>query len=483
MGRTITFLAAAAICFTSTFTLQAQSSGVTPKDMWEVGANGGYLFVAGDVKPKFGWGGGLHIRKATDHVFSIRADFMYGMAEGATSDDRTFTTKWMSGTGYGIFTFNNLRFDKAVRKFNFFGGVGAGINRFETTYLNEESPGRISDTIPFDFSPHIGAIAGISIRVSKRFNVGIGHQALIAFGRRSDLIDGSEKEIGVRTPFRDIVNYSAINLSFNIGNASSQAEPLYWVNPLDAVLKDLDEVKKNQADMIADSDEDGVIDALDKEPNTPREASVDTKGRTLDSDKDGVADFQDKEPYYPPRAGEKVNAEGVVVNPLPAAGGVTEQRVREIVEEALAGRVGPAGSQGGPGGAGAPVAEWFLPMIHFGTDSHEIKYSDYGSLASIARMLKSNANLRLVVIGHTDQTGDEAYNDMLSYQRANKIIEHLVNNHGIGRGRLVLKWKGKTEALVPSSASYMNRRVEFSVAQPGDTEMDPPAGVKGKSGY
>ncbi|MCB0610069.1 MAG: OmpA family protein [Lewinella sp.] len=479
MGRTITFLVAAAICFSSTIPTQAQS--VTPKDMWEVGLNGGYLFVAGDVQQKFGWGAGVHIRKATDHLFSIRTDFMYGNAEGATSNDRTFTTKWMSATGYGVFTLNNMRFDRAVRKFNYYAGVGVGVNRFETEFVNEVERG----TIPADFTPHIAGIGGISVRVSKGFNVGIGHQAMIAFGRRSDLIDGTEKEVGVRTPFRDIVNYSTINLNFNIGKASGKSEPLYWVNPLDIVLKDLDEVKKNQADMLSDSDNDGVIDALDKEPNTPAEATVDTKGRTLDSDKDGVPDYKDKEPYYPPRAGEQVNAEGVVTNPLPAAGGVTEQRVRELIDEAITNRIGSNGGVqgGGGGGNGAPVTEWFLPMIHFGTDSYSIKYSDYGSLASIARMLKGNPNLRLVIIGHTDQTGDEAYNDMLSYQRANAVIEHLVNNHGIGRGRLVLQWKGKQDALVPSSASYMNRRVEFAVASPSDTEMDPPAATKGKSGY
>ena len=124
MGRTITFLVAAAICFSSTIPTQAQS--VTPKDMWEVGLNGGYLFVAGDVQQKFGWGAGVHIRKATDHLFSIRTDFMYGNAEGATSNDRTFTTKWMSATGYGVFTLNNMRFDRAVRKFNYYAGVGVG---------------------------------------------------------------------------------------------------------------------------------------------------------------------------------------------------------------------------------------------------------------------------------------------------------------------------------------------------------------------
>jgi len=51
-----------------------------------------------------------------------------------------------------------------------------------------------------------------------------------------------------------------------------------------------------------------------------------------------------------------------------------------------------------------------------------------------------------------------------------------VNNHGIGRGRLVLQWKGESDLLVPAGNSYMNRRVEFRVAQSDDIEMDPPRG-------
>jgi outer membrane protein OmpA-like peptidoglycan-associated protein len=125
----------------------------------------------------------------------------------------------------------------------------------------------------------------------------------------------------------------------------------------------------------------------------------------------------------------------------------------------------------------------FLPMIHFASESNQVKYSDYGTLAGVARVLKGNPNIRLVVSGHTDQTGPESLNDWLSYQRANSIIEHLVTNHGIGRGRLVLQWEGKKSALVPVTSSYMNRRVEFRVASQGDVEMDPPAKPSGKDGY
>jgi len=456
------------------------SSTPKPKSMWEVGLHAGTMFAGGDINSKFGVAGGVHFRKAIDHLFSIRIDALGGMLSGESFDpDRNYESTWLSGTAFGVLSLNSFRFDRTARKVDYYAMVGGGGNSFETAFEQEDQPR--FDTIEYQLAPHMALGAGISFRLGKRFNIGIEHQVISLFGRRSDLLDGFEKEGGVRTPFRDLINYTNLRLNFNIGNASSQSEPLYWVNPLDNVFKDVDAIKKRQDELLADSDGDGVIDAVDEDPNTPPDVPVDTKGRVLDSDKDGIADYKDKEPYYPPRAGETVNSDGVVTNPIGGAG-VTEARVKELIDEALDRRGVGAGGAGGTGGGGG-VTEMFLPMIHFASESNQVKYSDYGTLAGVARVLKGNPNIRLVVAGHTDQTGPEALNDWLSYQRANSIIEHLVTNHGIGRGRLVLQWEGKKNALVPVTSSYMNRRAEFRVATQGDVEMDPPAKPSGKDGY
>ncbi len=53
-----------------------------PRDMWELGVHGGYLQYAGDVNSQPGYGFGLHIRKSLGYVFSLRGNFMYGVAYG-----------------------------------------------------------------------------------------------------------------------------------------------------------------------------------------------------------------------------------------------------------------------------------------------------------------------------------------------------------------------------------------------------------------
>lgn len=466
--------------------LQAQSTGSNskPKDMYELGVQGGYLFVAGEIDPEFGYAYGLHLRKATDYLFSLRLDLMMGNAKGMGKDGSDlwdFETNYSAATVLGVFSLNNVRLDRPKKKVNLYAMVGGGLNMFEVVEYN--TPGIVfprTGSIASEIAPHATVGAGISFRLSNKINVGFEHQVTGLFGQRSDLLDGLNKEAvgGATSVAGDLLHFTSLQMNFNLGNPASRSEPLYWGSLGEDIMSSIDEVKKRQDTALADTDQDGVIDAIDQEPNTPANVPVDTKGRTLDSDKDGVADYKDLEPYYPPRAGERVNEDGVVINPIAGPGrGVTEERVQEMIDEAL--------SQYGLTEPKNNVAEWFLPMIHFGTDNFTVKYSDYGTLASLARMLKSNPDMRLVITGYTDKTGPEAYNTNLSYQRADAVAKHLVNQHGIGRGRLVIQYKGFEDALVPSTSSYMNRRVEFRVAGPTDVEMDRPTGLKpgGGDGY
>lgn len=454
-----------------------KGSKYTPASMTEVAAHGGYLFVAGDVSSQPGFGTGLSIRKATDYIFSLRADVLVGQMKGETLGPplRRFTTSWLSGTLFGVIGINNFKWDSKVRKINLYAMAGAGANNF-TTEVTDEIFGRLPMEIDGGVNPHATLGAGFAYRVSNRFNVGIEHQASVIFGRNSDFPDGVESDGNVRTPFRDIINYTTIRFSLNIGDDKKKEEPLYWLNPLDVVLDDLQDLKKKNKEVeIKDSDDDGVIDAIDKEPNTVPNARVDTKGVTLDSDRDGVPDHKDLEPYYTPRDGERVNSDGIVQNSRRnngggAASGVTEARVREIVDEALNDYQLNQPATGG-------MVDWFLPMVHFGADSDNIRYADYGTLAGIAKMLNNNADLKLVVTGFTDQSAGETYNDQLSYQRAASVIEHLVTKHGVNRNKLVLQWKGESEVLVAARANhYMNRRVEFKVAR-NETDMPAPDSI------
>lgn len=467
-----------------------QTSGLAiPKNMFEIGVNGGISLLGSDAafktslkdingKSKMALGYGLHFRKALDYVFSLRLDLMRGtlLGQNAPEDgDREFYTTWNSATLYGVMSLNSLRWDKPVRSTNLFVMGGAGGSMFDAT-RTIDGDDRTPDTLSA-MAGHVAMGAGISFRVGKKINIGLQEQAFVTMGKHADQIDNIATG---KSTFRDVVSFTSLSLNFNLGNASSQTEPLYWINPMDGVLNSIDEkINQRTTGLIKDEDGDGVIDAIDMDPNTPAGAMVDTKGRVLDSDRDGVPDHIDKEPFYMPQTNEKVDEHGVVTNPQAggpgrpgnSGGGVTEERVKELIDQALQNyQIADNRSS---------AAEWFLPMLHFASSSSQIKYSDYGNLAGVGRMMKANPNIRLVVTGFTDSTGSESINNLLSFERAKNVIEHLVNNHGLARGRFVLQWKGSADNLVPTSSSYMNRRAEFRIAGPGDVEQDAPTQKEG----
>jgi len=43
-----------------------------PRSQWEVGVKGGMFNISGDVASKFGYGFGVHVRKALGYLFSLR---------------------------------------------------------------------------------------------------------------------------------------------------------------------------------------------------------------------------------------------------------------------------------------------------------------------------------------------------------------------------------------------------------------------------
>jgi outer membrane protein OmpA-like peptidoglycan-associated protein len=318
---------------------------------------------------------------------------------------------------------------------------------------------------------------------------------MMAMGERRDLMDGWDNGLEnlsiAQIDYSDYIGFTNLSLNYIIGNKTGDS-PAFWNSPLKNVIREIEGIKTNIGTggkiPIQDTDKDGVLDEFDMELNTPPNALVDTRGRTLDSDKDGVPDYLDKQPFYAPLEGEQVDADGQIVsnsNPnngggagedavvlRPGGGGVTEARVKEIVEQAFQQREATGGGSYG----GGAVVEWFLPMIHFEMSSSNIRNSDVGNLSSIARMMKSNRGMKLLVIGYTDKTGGEDINQKLSFQRASAAIDYFVNKQGISRDRFVLNYKGKDDNIVEANSSFMNRRVEFQVAKPGDTDMPAPAG-------
>jgi len=438
----------------------------TPADQWEVGVDLGTPMVVGDIDAKFpGFGGGLHVRKSLGHVFSVRVGGLYGSMknENASPNTDKSETTWFSGSGQLVMTVNNLRFDKPYRKvgLNVFGGLG--YSSFDVT-----PNGASASTNYSGATVEVGA--GLAFRFNSKFNLGVEYTVAQVLGSNGDLLDGDNNVGDSRTTYRDAFHWPHLSLNFNIGgkdkNGNKKTEPLYWVNPMESAGNAISELEKRPIYDPTDTDGDGIIDAIDDEDNSPAGARVDTKGVTLDSDGDKVPNYKDKEPFSPP--GYTVNADGVAQVPKP----ITEADVNRIVDAKIAAIKFPT----------PQTNEWFLPMVNFGDNRYDVRYSEYEKLYQVATVLKNNPNLKVVAVGHTDDRGPEGYNAVLSYNRAKAAIETLVSQYGVSRDRLILNWAGETANLVPEKgSSVINRRVEFRVAK-GETEMARPEGKEAGKG-
>lgn len=102
--------------------------------------------------------------------------------------------------------------------------------------------------------------------------------------------------------------------------------------------------------------------------------------------------------------------------------------------------------------------------INFNVGSAEIKSESHGVIKEIADVLKENAGVKIRIVGHTDNTGNEASNQSLSEKRAASVKDYLIQVFGIDGSRIETSGKGQSEPVGDNSSSEgkaQNRRVEF----------------------
>jgi outer membrane protein OmpA-like peptidoglycan-associated protein/outer membrane protein assembly factor BamB len=101
--------------------------------------------------------------------------------------------------------------------------------------------------------------------------------------------------------------------------------------------------------------------------------------------------------------------------------------------------------------------------INFEFGKAYLKKESINILDRVVRILKENGGLRITVNGHTDDIGDDAYNQKLSEKRADAVTSYMIKQ-GISPERVKAKGFGETKPLVPNTSDWnraKNRRTEF----------------------
>jgi outer membrane protein OmpA-like peptidoglycan-associated protein len=114
--------------------------------------------------------------------------------------------------------------------------------------------------------------------------------------------------------------------------------------------------------------------------------------------------------------------------------------------------------------AGATI---LLAGVDFHSDSQELTGAAQRSLDHIAGILNQLPELRMEVAGHTGTSGDPSFNQWLSLQRAEAVVDYLVAK-GVSEERLSAAGYGGQQPVSSETtpeAMRMNRRIELRPRQ------------------
>ena len=107
-------------------------------------------------------------------------------------------------------------------------------------------------------------------------------------------------------------------------------------------------------------------------------------------------------------------------------------------------------------------------LIYFDFDSTEIVNHYHYRLQLIGKSAHDDdlKERKITIRGHTDNSGNETYNQWLSLERAEKVKQHLMREYSLKQTRFEVKALGEGNPLLPNTdreARALNRRVEILI--------------------
>lgn len=111
------------------------------------------------------------------------------------------------------------------------------------------------------------------------------------------------------------------------------------------------------------------------------------------------------------------------------------------------------------------VRRFVLKNMFFATDKTRVLQSSRPALNELYKLLHDYPDIRIRIIGHTDDVGRDDYNQKLSEGRAYNVKKEMVNR-GIDPKRIETVGKGEKEPIVPNDSDQhrqINRRVEIEI--------------------
>jgi OOP family OmpA-OmpF porin len=397
---------------------------------WSVEVNGGFNkpmapITPGYFSPILNLGhADLGVRYMFNEKFGTKLDFGFGSFSNA-SDTPDFSSNYYRLNLQGVANIGRImNWETFTQTFNLLGHFGAGIgqltpqeNRFAD--FNDGQYNIITGmTMQVKLSDRIALTGDVSNFVAGRQDVAFDGDSFIGPGTNTGYY-GSNAVWWTGT----------IGLTFYLGGDDTHADWYIRENKYatkEELATQIGEIK----DMLKDSDGDGVPDYLDKEPNTPAGARVDSHGVTMDSDGDGIPDHLDKCPFVPGPA---------------SLDGCAPDDTEEIDYLAKA------------------INDQYV-NVYFAFDSAKPLGFSVSAANYVSNFMKRNPGVQVELKGYADELGPDDYNMKLSERRAESVYNLLIAS-GVDASRLSFKGYGEDTSVDKSSADarQMARRVSFEI--------------------
>ena len=359
----------------------------------------------------------LGARYMFNNRFGMKLDVGYSMLkEGDNS--LPFKSDYLRTSLQGVANVGSiLKFETWTKSIGLLAHAGAGYS-----YLKAKEPVDLSQK-----DNMLNIIAGITpqLRLGDRMAL-TGDVSLIGNTRQDYSWDGTG--FTTRRGWNGYKMDFSLGLTFYLGKNEKHAD---WVPDqfkFEELLADHDaRLAKIETDMI-DSDQDGVPDYLDREPNTASGVAVDTKGRAIDKNNNGIPDELESslDKMYVKKGDGTTDGDGSL-------------SIKNLLDKGYV-------------------------NVYFQFNSDKPETYSLEAINFLVKYMEENPSANAELIGYADEIGNPGYNQQLSERRAKRVYDILLAT-GVSASRLTYTGGGEDTSVnkESSAARQLVRRVTFKL--------------------
>lgn len=323
-------------------------------------------------------------------------------------------------------------------------------NTYESEAPKEFGKFRLGDET--NIHPEISLGTGISFHVLPALDISLDHQFIFS---DNNYLDGKVwRSNSDYTNGIDLIQYTSIRLSFHLH--ANPPTPLYWSNPWNETSDQLCNISMQQDSLkkqLSDSDQDGVIQAMDQETQSKANAVVNTKGKTIssanidqslnDNTKNDLKALQSRLSEI-----EKILAshETKSKNEIDLIETINQLSKRvTILESAI------------------------FTQIFFASNSDQLDLEGLKALAWLSNFIFTNDVKCITIEGYADEYSLDDYNNKLGLRRAQTIEKTLMTKFGHTDLKILVQSFGEQNPAIKDANKAdehaINRRVTIRICE------------------